>query len=85
MRSTKHSDHNVVTAALETLQQLLQSPPSKLLFRLLSNEGLGSISNRDDKGLYQLGIHVPFLLPMQPENYGASLTSTLFPISRKIY
>ncbi|KAK7793413.1 hypothetical protein R5R35_014313 [Gryllus longicercus] len=34
------SDHNVVVAALETLQQLLQSPPPDFLQVLLSSEGI---------------------------------------------
>ncbi|KAK9502081.1 hypothetical protein O3M35_012683 [Rhynocoris fuscipes] len=38
---THHCDHNVVTAALETLNELLSSPPPKLLPILLSTTGLG--------------------------------------------
>ncbi|XP_073969271.1 huntingtin isoform X3 [Rhodnius prolixus] len=38
---THHLDHNVVTAALETLNELLSSPPSQLLPLLLSNTGFG--------------------------------------------
>ena len=56
MHCAKHSDHNVVTAALETLQQLLQSLPKKLLCKLLSDEGLTPISTQDGSGLYQLSI-----------------------------
>jgi len=37
---TNHSDHNVVNAALETLHQLLQSPPPDLLPILLSSQGV---------------------------------------------
>jgi len=37
---TNHSDHNVVNAALETLHQLLQSPPLELLPVLLSSQGV---------------------------------------------
>lgn len=35
-----HSDHNVVNAALETLAQMLQSPPKELIPVLLSSEGI---------------------------------------------
>ncbi|XP_053996707.1 huntingtin [Hylaeus anthracinus] len=34
-----HSDHNVINAALETLTQLLKSPPKALVCLLLSNKG----------------------------------------------
>ena len=51
MRCTKHSDHNVVTGALEALQQLLLSPPKKLLFRLLSSKGL--TSTEESEGLFK--------------------------------
>jgi hypothetical protein len=51
MLSTKHSDHNVVTAALEALQFLLQSPPRKLLYQLLSQQGLAAFSSQDRSGL----------------------------------
>ncbi|XP_076626175.1 huntingtin [Colletes latitarsis] len=34
-----HSDHNVINAALETLTQLLKSPPKALVRLLLSNKG----------------------------------------------
>ncbi|KDR16213.1 huntingtin [Zootermopsis nevadensis] len=37
---TNHGDHNVVNAALETLHQLLQSPPPDLLPVLLSSQGV---------------------------------------------
>ena len=40
MYCTKHSNHNVVTASLETLLQLLRTPPSALLSVLLSSEGI---------------------------------------------
>ncbi|XP_064096525.1 huntingtin-like [Macrobrachium nipponense] len=35
-----HADHNIVTASLETLQTLLQSPPLPLLVTLTSMEGI---------------------------------------------
>ena len=35
---TRHSDHNVVTASLETLQQLLKAAPQTLL-KILTTEG----------------------------------------------
>nr|XP_033329487.1 huntingtin [Megalopta genalis] len=37
-----HSDHNVINAALETLTQLLKSPPRALVSLLLSNQGITS-------------------------------------------
>ncbi|XP_076644519.1 huntingtin [Halictus rubicundus] len=37
-----HSDHNVINAALETLAQLLKSPPRALVSLLLSNQGITS-------------------------------------------
>ncbi len=40
MFCTKHSDHNVVTAALDVLQQLLQSRIEGLLNILLSPNGI---------------------------------------------
>ena len=40
MYCTKHSNHNVVNAALESLHQLLRSPSPKLLALLLSSEGI---------------------------------------------
>ncbi len=52
MLSTKHCDHNVVTAGLDALQNLLQSPPRKLLYQLLSQQGLVAFSNPDRSGLY---------------------------------
>ena len=39
---TQHSDHNVLTATLETLQQLLKTPPVPLLKLLLSPSGIPS-------------------------------------------
>ncbi|EPY80841.1 hypothetical protein CB1_000531010 [Camelus ferus] len=38
---TQHQDHNVVTGALELLQQLLRTPPPELLQALTSAGGLG--------------------------------------------
>ena len=40
MYCTKHQNHNVVTASLETLLQLLRTPPPTLLSVLLSCEGI---------------------------------------------
>ncbi|KAK8726706.1 hypothetical protein OTU49_010030, partial [Cherax quadricarinatus] len=37
---SKSSDHNIVTASLETLQTLLQNPPVALLLTLTSPEGI---------------------------------------------
>ena len=40
MYCTKHKNHNVVTSSLETLLQLLRTPPPLLLPLLLSCEGI---------------------------------------------
>ncbi|XP_068709184.1 huntingtin-like [Montipora foliosa] len=40
MYCTSHQNHNVVTASLETLLQLLRTPPQTLLSVLLSSEGI---------------------------------------------
>ena len=50
---TQHSDHNVLTATLETLQQLLRTPPPPLLEMLLSADGLPNkliFPAEEDKG-----------------------------------
>lgn len=47
MYCTKHSNHNVVTASLETLLQLLRTPPSALLSVLLSSEGITPSTGSD--------------------------------------
>uniref|UniRef100_A0A0K8SGM1 Huntingtin n=1 Tax=Lygus hesperus TaxID=30085 RepID=A0A0K8SGM1_LYGHE len=38
---TQHSDHNVTTAALETLNELLTTPPKDLITILIDSHGLG--------------------------------------------
>lgn len=45
MACLKHSNHNIVTAALETLQLLLKSPPKSLLSLLLSDPDDTLITN----------------------------------------
>ena len=40
MFCTKHSDHNIVTASLEVLQQMLQTRPKSLIGILLSPNGI---------------------------------------------
>ena len=47
MYCTKHSNHNVVTASLETLLQLLRTPPPALLSVLLSSEGITPSTGSD--------------------------------------
>ena len=47
MYCTKHSNHNVVTASLETLLQLLRTPPLALLSVLLSTEGITPSTGSD--------------------------------------
>ena len=41
IKLTEHRDHNIVTASLETLQQVLRCGPSLLLYVLTSSQGLG--------------------------------------------
>ena len=51
MYCTKHENHNVVTASLETLLQFLRTPPPLLLSVLLSSEGITpSITTETFKG-----------------------------------
>ncbi|XP_040822385.1 huntingtin [Ochotona curzoniae] len=44
LRHTQHHDHNVVTGALELLQQLLRTPPPELLQALTTPGGLGQLA-----------------------------------------
>ncbi|KAG7458857.1 hypothetical protein MATL_G00225080 [Megalops atlanticus] len=45
----QHSDHNVVTAALELLQQILRTPPPELLRALVTPGGIASVTvSRDE-------------------------------------
>ncbi|XP_030848870.1 huntingtin [Strongylocentrotus purpuratus] len=46
---TRHADHNVLTATLDALQQLLKDPPKPLLDILMSKEGIAKISIYEDK------------------------------------
>lgn len=41
---TQHRDHNVVTGALELLQQIFRTPPIELLHVLTSSGGIQHIS-----------------------------------------
>ena len=41
IKLTEHRDHNIVTASLETLQQVVKCGPPLLLYRLTSQAGLG--------------------------------------------
>ncbi|NXE74418.1 HD protein, partial [Cochlearius cochlearius] len=46
---TQHQDHNVVTGALELLQQLFRTPPPELLHALTSSGGIAQVSvSKDD-------------------------------------
>lgn len=45
----QHPDHNVVTGALELLQQLLRTPPPELLRALTTPGGLVQLSNRSQE------------------------------------
>ncbi|XP_050193920.1 huntingtin isoform X3 [Myiozetetes cayanensis] len=46
---TQHQDHNVVTGALELLQQLFRTPPPELLHALTTSGGIAQVSvSRDE-------------------------------------
>ena len=61
MYCTKHSNHNVVTASLETLLQLLRAPPPALLSILLSAEGItpSAISDASKQGNFTMSAGGP--------------------------
>ncbi|XP_062068838.1 huntingtin isoform X1 [Lepus europaeus] len=44
LHHTQHQDHNVVTGALELLQQLFRTPPPELLHALTTPGGLGQLT-----------------------------------------
>ncbi|XP_058693316.1 huntingtin isoform X3 [Poecile atricapillus] len=46
---TQHQDHNVVTGALELLQQLFRTPPSELLHALTACGGIAQVSVSKDE------------------------------------
>lgn len=46
---TQHQDHNVVTGALELLQQLFRTPPPELLHALTSLGGIAQVSVSKDE------------------------------------
>ncbi|KAJ8783450.1 hypothetical protein J1605_009155 [Eschrichtius robustus] len=46
---TQHQDHNVVTGALELLQQLLRTPPPELLRALTTAGGIGQLTAAKDE------------------------------------
>ncbi|XP_055988635.1 huntingtin isoform X2 [Sorex fumeus] len=46
---TQHQDHNVVTGALELLQQLLRTPPPELLLALTTAGGGGQLAGTKDE------------------------------------
>ncbi|XP_035754526.1 LOW QUALITY PROTEIN: huntingtin [Egretta garzetta] len=46
---TQHQDHNVVTGALELLQQLFRTPPPELLHALTSSGGIAQVSVSKDE------------------------------------
>lgn len=49
MHYTQHQDHNVVTGALELLQQLLRTPPPELLQALTSPGGIAQLTANNDE------------------------------------
>ncbi|NXU12411.1 HD protein, partial [Pardalotus punctatus] len=46
---TQHQDHNVVTGALELLQQLFRTPPPELLHALTASGGIAQVSVSKDE------------------------------------
>ncbi|NXP17333.1 HD protein, partial [Scytalopus superciliaris] len=46
---TQHQDHNVVTGALELLQQLFRTPPPELLHALTTSGGIAQVSVSKDE------------------------------------
>lgn len=46
---TQHQDHNVVTGALELLQQLFRTPPPELLHALTACGGIAQVSVSKDE------------------------------------
>ncbi|NWV62410.1 HD protein, partial [Malurus elegans] len=46
---TQHQDHNVVTGALELLQQLFRTPPPELLHALTASGGIAQVSVAKDE------------------------------------
>ena len=53
---TNNTDHNVVNAALETLHQLLQSPPPDLVPVLLSSKGVTRSRIQAEEGQEKLAL-----------------------------
>ncbi|XP_008576194.1 PREDICTED: huntingtin isoform X2 [Galeopterus variegatus] len=49
LRHTQHQDHNVVTGALELLQQLFRTPPPELLQALTTTGGIGQLAVAKDE------------------------------------
>uniref|UniRef100_A0A8C9AKK9 Huntingtin n=1 Tax=Prolemur simus TaxID=1328070 RepID=A0A8C9AKK9_PROSS len=49
LHHTQHQDHNVVTGALELLQQLFRTPPPELLQGLTTPGGLGQLTAAKDE------------------------------------
>ncbi|ELW62765.1 Huntingtin [Tupaia chinensis] len=49
LHHTQHQDHNVVTGALELLQQLLRTPPPELLQALTMAGGIGQLTVAKDE------------------------------------
>ncbi|NWS21733.1 HD protein, partial [Pachyramphus minor] len=49
LHCTQHQDHNVVTGALELLQQLFRTPPPELLHALTTSGGIAQVSVSKDE------------------------------------
>uniref|UniRef100_A0A8C8T0C0 Huntingtin n=1 Tax=Peromyscus maniculatus bairdii TaxID=230844 RepID=A0A8C8T0C0_PERMB len=63
LHHTQHQDHNVVTGALELLQQLFRTPPPELLQALTTPGGLGQLTvvQEEDRGRGRSGSIVELL------------------------
>jgi len=60
---TQHRDHNVVTAALELLQQMFRTPPPELLHMLISPGSIphATVFRHDVEGRARSGSIVEFI------------------------
>lgn len=86
---TQHWDHNVVTAALELLQQMFRTPPPELLHMLITSGSIqhatvfrqdtesrarsGSILELIGKHISQTGLFVKLVIPFVQCDVGSTV------------